>query len=108
MTSTQVEYVGFTTRGANRVYTLRFRRGAEEPKDVTVAIATAAFLARRVRYQDGPEICFLKLQKELLGAEEGRAFKELTVDDADLEDYKTAHTAKPPQRRGRPLPPQQG
>jgi hypothetical protein len=106
MTNAQIEYVGFTTRGAHRVYALRFRRGAEEPQDVTVAIATAAFLARRVRYQDGPEICFLKLQKELLAAVEGRAAKEFTVNDADLEDYRTAHTAKPPQRRGRPLPPQ--
>lgn len=98
----QVEYVGFTTKGAHRVYTLRIRRAAEEPEDVTVLIATAAFLARRVRYQDGPEICFLKLQQALLAAPDTKAGIELAVSDADLEAYRVAHTAKPPQRRPRP------
>jgi hypothetical protein len=105
MINAQVEYVGFTTRGAHRVYTLRIRRAAEEPQDVTVLIPNASFLAKRVRYQDGPEICFLKLQKALLAVADGPLGKELAVDDADLEDYRTAHTAKPPQRRPRPVLP---
>ena len=102
MTSAQVEYVGFTTRDAHRVYSLRIRRGATEPEEVTVLIASAAFTGGRVRYQDGPEVCFLKLQKELLGAPDGTTAKEFSVTDADLADYKAAHSPKPPQRKPRP------
>jgi hypothetical protein len=102
MMDAQVEYVGFTTKGAHRVYQLRVRRGATEPVDVNVLIASAAFTAGRVRYQDGPEVCFLKLQKELLAAAEGKPAKEFSVSDADLADYKAAHSPKPPQRRPRP------
>ena len=102
MMDAQVEYVGFTTKGAHRVYALRIRRGATEPVDVNVLIATTAFTSGRVRYQDGPEVCFLKLQKELLAAADGKTPKEYSVSDADLADYKAAHSPKPPQRRPRP------
>jgi hypothetical protein len=102
MIEPHVEYVGFTTRGTHRVYTLRIRRVAEEPEDFNVLIDSAAFLAKRVRYQDGPEISFLKLQKELLAANGGKPQRELAVTDSDLADYKAAHTPKPPQRRPRP------
>ena len=104
MSEPHVEYVGFITRGAHRVYTLRIRRVAEEPVDFDVLIESAAFLAKRARFQDGPEICFLKLHKALLAAAGGSPARELVVNDADLADYKAAHTPKPPQRRPRPLP----
>jgi hypothetical protein len=102
MMDAQVEYVGFTTKGAHRAYSLRIRRAAAEPEDFTVLIPTSAFLAKRVRYQDGPEICFLKLQKEMVAANGTQPARELAVSDADLEEYKVAHSPKPPQRRPRP------
>ena len=102
MIEPHVEYVGFTTRGSHRVYTLRIRKVSEEPTDFNVLIESSAFLAKRVRYQDGPEVSFLKLQKEMLAAAGGEPDKELTVNDADLADYKAAHTPKPPTRKPRP------
>jgi len=95
----QVEYVGFTTRGAEREYQLRVRQGAGEFRDFTLAIPNEAFLSHRVRYQDAPEICFLKLQRELIVAAGGLPATHLDVTDADLEEYRAAHTPKPPQRR---------
>ena len=59
-----IEYVGFTTRGSAREYTLRVRRPSGDAFFV-LSIPTEAFDARRVRYQDGAEICFLRLQREL-------------------------------------------
>lgn len=102
MTETHVEYVGFTTRGPHRAYALRVRRAASQPEDVIIVIPIEAFVAGRVRYQDGPEICFLKLQRELLVCAGGKPARELSVTDADLADYRAAHAPKPPQRRPRP------
>jgi hypothetical protein len=104
-TSPQVEYVGFKTEGASREYALRVREAGGEPRDITVAIPNEAFLSRRVRYQDAPEICFLKLQREL-GACPAGAFPAayLNVTDSDLEEYRVARIPKAPQRRPK-IPP---
>jgi hypothetical protein len=106
VTGVQVEYVGFTTNERAREYTLRVRQKAAEAIEVTLSIDSQAFLDKRVRYQDGPEICFLKLQKELTAADDGRVPSRLSVVDADLEEYKTAHAPKAPRRHPpQPTPP---
>lgn len=102
MTGAQVEYVGFKTDGTVREYTLRLRRTGDDSLGFIIVIPNEAFLAHRVRYQDAPEICFLKLQRELLACTEGLPQARLTVTDADLLDYRTAHTPKAPRRRPRP------
>ena len=61
---TLVEYVDFRAGEAAREYRLRVRRGTDS-WGVTVAIPNEAFLSGRARYQDAPDICFLKVQKEL-------------------------------------------
>lgn len=104
MTGAHVEYVGFSARGAAREYKLRIRQAAGEATEFMLAIPNEAFLAQRVRYQDAPEICFLKLQRELLACGDGLPSAHLTVTDADLEEYRMAHAPKTPQRRPRPTP----
>ena len=94
-----IEYVGFRTGPEYREYHLRSHFGTET-REYTVAIAHSAFTAGRVRFQDGPEICYLKLLRELESTEVGvsRA-PHLTVTDAELADYVTAHTV-PARGRG--------
>jgi hypothetical protein len=101
MTGAQVEYVGFVTTGAWREYTLRARpaAGAGDWRIFTLAIASAAFLANRVRYQDAPDICFLKLQRELLAHPGEYPEAHLSISDAELEDYRVSHAPKTNQRR---------
>ena len=99
MTATQVEYVDFTATEAVREYRLRVRQGADI-HHVTVAIPNEAFLSGRVRYQDAPDICFLKIQQELAAGEEGALpAPALELTDQELEEYKVAHTPKT-NRRG--------
>ena len=94
MTATQIEYVDFTATEAVREYRLRVRQGADV-HHVTVAIPNEAFLSGRVRYQDAPDICFLKIQQELAAGEEGALpAPALEMTDQELEEYKVAHTPK--------------
>ena len=106
MVSAQVAYVGFAAREITRDYTLRVNppAGTGDAYDVTLAIANEAFVAGRVRYQDAPEICFLKLQRELLANGGQKPPAKLIVTEADLEDYRSAHAPRPPQRRAKPAP----
>jgi hypothetical protein len=98
MITTNVEYLDFTAGEVAREYHLRVRRGAEA-HDVTVVIPNEAFLSGRVRYQDAPDVCFLKIQKELTEAEGGVPARTLRMSDEELEEYKVAHTPKSPGRR---------
>jgi hypothetical protein len=102
MTGTQVEYVGFAVTETAREYTLRVR-SARETHDFRLVIPILAFDERRVRYQDAPEICFLRLQRELDDAEGSLPVRHLTISDSELEEYREAHSKKPP--RLRPTPP---
>ena len=98
-----LEYRGFRANGATREYTLRVRLGVGEPTEFTVAIPLAAFLDQRVRYQDGPEVCFLKLQRALVEAGEEMPARHLDVTDAEMAEYRVAHAPRAPQRRPKPV-----
>jgi hypothetical protein len=102
MAAAQLEYVGFKSVGASREYALRVRHAAGEFQDFTLVIPNEAFLAHRIRYQDAPDVCFLKLQRELAAGAGELPAARLDVTDADLTEYRVAHTPKPPQRRPKP------
>lgn len=95
---TNVEYVGFTNGPAVRVYALLVKRAAGEFQEFRVSIPHEAFLTGRVRYQDGPEICFQRLQRELTAVVDGvMPAASLAITEDDLHQYRQAHM--PPVRR---------
>ncbi len=105
MAGTHVEYVGFTTVRDTREYRLRIQDSVGF-HDFVLTIALDAFLTRRARYQDAPEICFLKLQRALAECVVGNLPDErLNISDLELEEYRTAHAPKLPKRRPKPPPP---
>ena len=59
-----LQYVGFETKGAVREYAFTLRTSGGESSEYFVTIANAAFVAHRVRYQDAPHICSLRLHRE--------------------------------------------
>jgi hypothetical protein len=106
--SAQVEYVGFDSRGPAREYWLRVRQTTGSLEEFVVVIQNAAFLSHRVRFQDAPEICFLKLQRELTSSPGGMPGRRLAVTDQDLEEYRLAHLPKAPRHRLPRVPPAAG
>jgi hypothetical protein len=93
-----VAYLGFTTARDAREYRLRAQDGAVF-HDFVRAISLEAFAARRARYQDAPEICFLKLQDELAACESTLPEAYASLTDSDLDAYRIAHAPKAPRRR---------
>jgi hypothetical protein len=91
-----LEYRGFRDVKDRREYLLCAHLGTESC-EYTVWIANAAFAAGHALFQDGPDICYQKLRRELAGVEltDGRS---LEVTRSELLEYRTAHL--PPQRRG--------
>ena len=94
----QVEYLDFAANTATRDYRLRVRQGMEV-HDFVVAIPNQAFLEGRVRYQDGHDVCYLKLQRAMVAGVEGTLpARALEVSDDELEEYRVAHTPKSPRK----------
>jgi hypothetical protein len=91
-----VEYLGFRTTEECREYLLRCRFGADR-RDYTVAIAHRAFASGQARYQDGPAICYEKLERELQGPEPSQS-NVFVISEEDLLAFQKAH-ASPQKRR---------
>jgi len=90
-----IEYVGFRTGPDHRQYFLRSHFGTEI-REYTVGIPHSAFTAGRVRFQDGPEICYLKVLREMEAASAAPSpATDFTLTDAELAAYVTAHTPTP-------------
>jgi hypothetical protein len=99
MVGTSVEYQDFAAGEATREYHLRVRRGTQLYQ-FTVAIPNEAFLSGRVRYQDAPDICYLKIRREIAACgEDGLPARALRMTDRELEEYRVAHSRRTPGRR---------
>jgi len=89
-----LQYVGFENKGAVRQYTFTLRGTGGTSSEYFVTIANEAFVAHRVRYQDAPEICSLRLHREFATGTDHPPSTRFCVTDAELADYKAAHTPK--------------
>lgn len=89
-----VQYVGFAVKALAREYTFAVREPASEPREYTLAITNEAFESHRARYQDAPEICSLKLHRELASNTNHSLATRLSITDSELADYQSAHKQK--------------
>ena len=90
-----LQYVGFENRGAVREYAFTLRGSGGTSTEYFVTIANAAFVAHRVRYQDGPEICSLRLHREFASRTDHPPSTRFSVTDTELADYLNARLPKP-------------
>lgn len=95
-TALLVQYLGFQDAPGRREYAIGVRRGDQSHR-YTLWIERAAFAERRALLQDGPDICYQKLLRELAGSELP-APDAIEVTDGDLAAYRETHAA--PVRKG--------
>jgi hypothetical protein len=89
-----VQYVGFEAKALVREYSFIVRRALSETSEFTLTIGNEAFGSRRVRFQDAPEICSLRLHRELavFGNHPPRA--HYRISETDLDEYRSSHATK--------------
>ena len=86
-----VRYRGFRDVDGRREYLLDARRG-DRSRPYTVWIALTAFSVHRARFQDGPDITYKRLVREL--AESGFEGSDcIEISDAELAAYVASHAA---------------
>lgn len=91
-----VQYVGFESKAAVREYRFTvIAKDTHEARDFTFSIENEAFVSHRVRYQDAPSICSLKLHTELAAFANYPAETHYRITGAELDSYREAHSPKP-------------
>ncbi len=83
--SVNVQYVGFTAKAMVREYSFLVRESSIESHEVTFTILNEAFTSHRLSLQNGPDICSLKLHRELADSSE-----------TELDAYRESHTSGAP------------
>lgn len=95
-----VFYVGFETTREGREYTLRVSDGVAARLFVLL-ITHEAFASRAARFQDAPDLCFGKLQRELVADPDLLPGSRLELTAQELLDYRAAGERRPPGRKRR-------
>ena len=90
-----VQYVGFEAKTLVREYSFVVRRGLNETSEFTLTIRNAAFGPAGVRFQDAPEICSMRLHRELAVDGNVPAESHFSISEGELNDYRQAHAPKP-------------
>ena len=90
-----VEYRGFNARPLVREYIFSVREAAMEPREYTLTIPNEAFVSHYARYQDAPDICSLRLRRELAANANHPLKTHYRITDVELDDYRTSHGPKP-------------
>lgn len=90
----KVQYVGFEAKALVREYSFIVRQALNETSEFTLTIENEAFGSRRVRFQDAPEICLLRLHRELAVFENHPPKSHYRISETDLDDYRSSHTPK--------------
>jgi hypothetical protein len=98
-----VQYVGFEANALVREYSFLVRQASSETREFALTIVNEAFSSRRVRYQDGPDICSLKLHRELATFSNHPPQTQYRISEVELDEYRQSHAPKaasgfPPRR----------
>ena len=99
--ATTVRYVGFDCTTDGRSYRLRADVGGA-PRHVTVIVPNEAFAEHKLRFQDAPELCVARLQREIDSGADVPDGLELRMTPDELDAYRESQARRPSERRSRP------
>jgi hypothetical protein len=89
-----VQYAGFRSKSLVREYCFLVRDVSSEPREFTFTILNEAFRSHRVRYQDAPEICSIKLHRELAEQLNHPLKTHYRITDIELNTYHDSHLSR--------------
>ncbi len=98
-----IRYLGFRSTGKGREYTLRVD-GEGDPRVFVLVIPHAAFAEKQARFQDAPDLCFAKLQRELASDSTFQATAPVLLTAVDLAEYREMQAKRTGERKRRRTP----
>jgi hypothetical protein len=95
-----VQYVDVRTTVHGREYMLR-ALGPAEPRVFVLLIPEEAFSSRAIRFQDGPDLCFRRLQRELTADPDLLPDGDMVLTAEEISDYRAGREQPANERRRR-------
>ena len=88
-----MQFMGFESKETVREYTFQVREASESagPREFTITIDQDAFNTHLVRFQDAPDICSIRLRRELLTCGNHPADSHFHITRAELDEYRSSH-----------------
>ncbi len=95
-----VRYLGFESATDGRRYRLQVDAG-DDARVFVMVIPHAAFTSREARFQDAPDLCFARLQRELEADATLAPGAPVVLTSADFADYRDRQAKRVPERKRR-------
>jgi hypothetical protein len=92
--SISTQYVGFMSKLSTREYSFLVRKEPTETIEITFAIPNRVFNSRRLSFQNAPDLCSLKLHREIAGSVINPMKTHYRISDSELDDYHNSHLPK--------------
>jgi hypothetical protein len=87
-----IQYVGFDVGTGCRTYKFKVLNTIVDAREFAITINVDAFASTSLKLQEGPDICFGRLQRELAAeTEESRAERNLSIEEHDIQEYLERH-----------------
>jgi hypothetical protein len=87
-----IQYEGFIVSTHSRIYSFQVIDSPGKSRQFTVTIQLEAFRAAPFKFQDGPDICFARLKRELDGeTQDAHAKPHLKIVEQDILQYSQLH-----------------
>jgi hypothetical protein len=91
--SVNVQYAGFTAKATVREYSFLVRESSIDSHEITFTILNEAFTSHRLSLQNGPDICSLKLHRELADSSNSPLKAHYRISETELDAYRDSHTS---------------
>src|SRR5207237_10808553 len=88
------EYVGCTSKERVYEYSFLVRESSIHSQDITFTILNEAFASRRLNFQKAPDICSLKLHRELADSDNNPLKAHYRISETELDAYRNSHTPR--------------
>lgn len=92
--TTNIQYMGLKSKAIVREYSFLLRESSIEPYEITFTILNEAFRSHSLRYQDAPDLCSLKLHREMANSADDPLKTHYGISGTELDDYRDSHSPK--------------
>ena len=89
-----IQYVGFKSKAIVREYGFLLRESSIEPHEITLTILNEAFRSHGLRYQDAPDLCSLKLHREMANSVDDPMKTHYRISGTELDNYRDSQSSK--------------
>jgi hypothetical protein len=88
------QYMGFESKAVSREYAFLVREALVEPVKITFAILNKAFTTGRLSFQNAPDLCSLKLHREMADCINGPLKAHYKISETEMDEYQRSHLSK--------------